>query len=208
MSANILFFSNRCDGSSALLSLLHGENLTKYFHLICTDNNNKIPAEIKVTPTLIIKGIQTPYVAGDAFVWFSKIKQWKIQAMMQRMSDTQKQYLQNNQINQLNQPNQPNQPNQLNQSDQTNLLGFNKIEMEGMSDMFAFITEDNIPHAHFDYTNIGKDNIEYYGNESTDKVKINEKTQKAKATALESERKKQDQLIKQQIDNFKNQYTR
>src|SRR5580704_4177731 len=96
MSANILFFSNACQGSQALLSLMQGENLTKFFHLICTDNNSKIPPQIKVTPTLIIKGIDTPYVAGDAFVWFSKIKQWKIQMMMQKMSNMQKQYLQAN----------------------------------------------------------------------------------------------------------------
>ena len=193
MSANVLFYSNRCDGSTALLSLLHGENLTKYFHLICTDNNKNIPPEIKVTPTLIIKGISTPYIAGDAFVWFSKVKQWKIHTLMQRMSDTQKQYLQTN--------------SNLGQTE-PNLLGFNKTEMEGMSDMFAFITEDNIPHAHFDYTNIGKDTMFYVANESTDKIKISEAKQKQMATALESERKKQDQLIKQQIDNFKNQYTR
>ena len=113
---------------------------------------------------------------------------------MQRMSDTQKQYLQSN--------------NNLVQTPESNLLGFNKMEMEGMSDMFAFITEDNIPHAHFDCANIGKDNMFYVANETDDKRKINGIKQKQMAQSLESERKKQDQMIKQQIDNFKDQYTR
>lgn len=193
MSANVLFFSNNCDGSKALISLLNGEKLTKYFHLICTDNNNKIPAEIKVTPTLIIKGMPMPYIAGDAFVWFSKVKQWKIHTLMQRMSEAQKQHIQTNLGQQQNEP---------------ELLGFNKIEMEGMSDMFAFISEDNVPHAHFDYTNIGKDVIYYVANENKDKIKIGENKQNEMTKNLESERKKQDQQIKQQIENFKNQYSK
>jgi hypothetical protein len=194
MSANVLFFSNNCDGSKALISLLNGEKLTKYFHLICTDNNNKIPVEIKVTPTLIIKGMPMPYIAGDAFVWFSKVKQWKIQTLMQRMSEAQKQHIQTN-------------SNIGQQKIEPELLGFNKIEMEGMSDMFAFISEDNVPHAHFDYTNIGKDSIYYAANENEDKRKISETKQNELTKNLESERKKQDHQIKQQIENFKNQYS-
>jgi hypothetical protein len=188
MSANILFFSNACQGSQALLSLMQGENLTKFFHLICTDNNSKIPPQIKVTPTLIIKGIDTPYVAGDAFVWFSKIKQWKIQMMMQKMSNMQKQYLQAN--------------NNLVGTPSTEFWGFSKNEMEGMSDIFAFITENNIPHAHLEYNKIGTEDIFYVADEDEDKRKINESQLKQMQKTLEAERNKQDNLVKQQLDDF------
>jgi hypothetical protein len=193
MSANVLFFSNNCQGSQALISLMQGENLTRFFHLICTDKNSKIPPQIKVTPTLIIKGIDTPYIAGDAFAWFAKIKQWKIQMLAQRMNDMQKHYLQAN-------------SNFVQSS--VDCLGFNKNEMEGMSDLFAFITENNIPHAHFDYNNIGQENTFYVANETEDKMKITESKLKQMEKALDMERKKQDVMVKQQLDDFKNQYAK
>ncbi len=42
---NILFYSNYCEGSKLLISLMDQENLTRFFHKICTDNNNKIPSK-------------------------------------------------------------------------------------------------------------------------------------------------------------------
>ena len=75
---NVLFYSNNCEGSKQLIFLMKHEKLDKYFHFICTDNNTKIPHQIKLTPTLIIRNVPTPYVAGEAFAWLSKIKQWKI----------------------------------------------------------------------------------------------------------------------------------
>lgn len=195
ISANVLFYSNNCDGSKILISMMEKENLIKYFLLICTDNNNKIPTEIKVTPTLIIKGNSNLYVAGDAFSWFAKVKQWKIQMVIQRMADGQKQYIQTN--------------SGMNNMSESNVLGFNKTEMEGMSDMFAFIlTDENIPHSHFDYNNIGKDNIFYVSNESKDTLKISESTQSKLTSNLEAERNKQDKIIKQQIDGFIKNYSK
>ncbi|XWV25177.1 hypothetical protein QJ856_gp0595 [Tupanvirus deep ocean] len=204
-SVNILFFSNHCEGSKQLLSMLESEKLTRFFHLICTDNNPNVPPQIKVTPTLIIRGIPTPYVAGDAFAWLAKVKQWKFNLMMQRMSTAQQQYLQS--IN-----------NNLNTND-TKLLGFSESEMNGMSDIFSFFArdmsqecQDALPQSFFLYNMIGKEFIEtkpledgtYNVKES--KCKITKDRQKEMLTNLEMARKQQDDMFKQNIDNFRKQY--
>ncbi len=195
MSANVLFFSNGCDGSQALLSLMQSEGLIKFFHLICTDNNNKIPSQITVTPTLIIRGVPIPYVAAGAFAWFSKVKQWKINTMMQRMADAQKQHMQSDSSANGNSDNS-----------ESNLLGFSKAEMEGMSDMFAYLGADETaaPHSQLSYNNIEKDHIigKSHGHEED---KLDEIQQKQRYHKMESDRKKQEQMFKQQIDSFKNQ---
>ncbi len=148
-SINILFFSNNCEPSKYLISLFQNEKIIQFFHLVCTDNNPKIPAQITKTPTIIIRGIPTPYVAGDAFAWFAKIKQWKINLMMQKMSLAQQQYLQN--IN-----------NNLT-GDNEQILGFSEAEMSGMSDIFSFFSkniqqecQDAFPKSYFSCENLGK----------------------------------------------------
>lgn len=203
---NILFFSNHCEGSKQLLSMLQSEKLARFFHLICTDNNPKIPPQVKVTPTLIIRGVPTPYVAGDAFAWLAKVKQWKTNKLMQNVSTAQQQYLQSINTNLS--------------TNNSNVLGFTDAEMNGMSDMFSFFSknisqecQDALPQSFFTYNNIGQENIftppledgsfkiNDYG-----KYKINSTKQKELQNALEMERKKQDEMFKQQIDNFSKQY--
>lgn len=202
----MLFFSNNCEGSKQLLSMLQSEKLIRFFHLICTDNNPKIPPQIKVTPTLIIRGVTTPYVAGDCFIWFAKVKQWKINIMMQKMTSSQQQYLQNVNHNLVN--------------NDLNILGFNKFEMSGMSDFFSFYSrnmeqecQEAFPQSYFKCDNIGDDKIftpplEDGSYKLTDgaKYKITQSQQKELQTKLEMDRKKQDELFKQNIDNFKKQY--
>ncbi len=198
---NILFYSNNCKLSQEFLVLMKNEKLDKYFYFICIDNN-KIP-QIKYTPTLIIKGIPTPYVASDAFVWLSKIKQWKINMMLQKLSSAQQEYLKT--IN-----------NNLVTNTNNNIISFSKNEMEGMTDLFAYIQEDNaIPHSYFDYNDIGKEYIltpplenGQYKINADNKHRLNSsKTQELK-NKLEFERKKQDEIFKQHIDNFKEQYNK
>lgn len=199
-SVNILFYSNNCPGSQHLISLMQQEKLTRFFYMICTDNNPKVPLQIKVTPTLIIKGIPTPYVASDAFVWFSKIKQWKMHMLMQRASAAQQQYLQN--IN-----------NNLVTKD-SSVLGFSQAEMEGLSDIFAYLQNDNaMPHSYFTCNNLGQENIftppledgQYKVKENA-KYKISATQQKELHNNLEMERRKQDDAFKKNIDNFVKQY--
>lgn len=205
-SINILFFSNNCEGSKQLLSMLQSEKMVRYFHLVCTDNNPKIPPQIKVTPTIIIRGVPTPYVAGDAFAWFARVKQWKMNMMMQKMNTAQQQYLQS--IN-----------NNLVTTD-PNLLGFSETEMNGMSDIFSFFSknmaqecQDAFPQSFFTCNNLGNENIftppledGSYKINLHGKYKIDETKQKEMHKNLELERKKQDEMYKQNIDSFMKQY--
>lgn len=201
-SINILFFSNNCEGSKQLLSLLQQEKLDRFFHLVCTDNNPRILSQFKVTPTLIIRGIPTPYVASDAFAWLAKIKQWKVWIQMQNINNAQQQYLQsiNNNLN----------------MDKTNLLGFNQAEMNGMSDIFSFFSknikeecQDALPQSYFSCNNIGSENIftppledGSYKLKNNSKCKLDPSKQKELCSNLEQARKKQDEMFKENINNF------
>lgn len=201
-SYNILFYSNNCKLSQEFLVLMKNEKLDKYFYFICIDDN-KIP-QIKYTPTLIIKGIHTPYVAGDAFVWLSKIKQWKINMTLQKLSSAQQEYLKT--INN----------NLMINANNNNIISFSKNEMEGMTDLFAYIQEDSaIPHSYFDYNDIGKEYIltpplenGQYKINSDNKYRLDILKSQELKSKLEMERKKQDEIFKNHIDNFKEQYNK
>jgi len=195
MSAiNILFFSNVCTGSQILITLLKNEGLLRFFHLICTDNNKNIPPAITVTPTLIIRNVPTPYVAGDAFAWVNKMKQWKLNEQMKRMSGLQQQYLQKIAGN-LG----------MNSSEVENIAGFSQEEMSGMSDMFAFWNEENpLQHTYFDCGNIGKEMIYAPPKEEST---LSEKKFKENQTKMLQERSKQDAVFKKNIEDFRKQYS-
>ena len=134
MNINVLFFSNHCEGSQILLSLLQGEKLLRFFKQICTDNNPNVPTEIRVTPTLFIRGIPRPYIAGEAFAWFQKIKQWKNDTLRKRVVNTQRQ--------------QMGFDDATDSTDSNQIYGFSKDEMGGMSDMFACIESDTPLSTH------------------------------------------------------------
>lgn len=195
-NANICFYSASCEGSQILISLMRKEGLDKYFHFVSTDNNPNLPPQIRMTPTLIIRGIPTPYVANDAFAWLAKMKQWKINMMMQKMSQAQQQHMKN--IN-----------NNLT-DDKSNLLSFSPAEMEGMSDMFSYLKNDSaMPHSYFEVENIGKEYIftpplenGSYKTRNNHQIKINEAKSKEMCRKLQTERKNQDDTFKSAIDGF------
>jgi hypothetical protein len=199
---NLFFYSNHCEGSKHLISLMESENLLRFFHKICTDNNPKVPPQIKVTPVLIIRGVAAPYVAGDAFAWLSKVKQWKINTLMNRVSTAQQQYLQNVNNNITSTTLDP------------NILGFSQAEMEGMSDFFAYIQKDEgVPHSYVACDE--KDNIftitledGTYKVKENSKYKINSTKQQELINKMTMERGKQDKLFKDNIDNFVKQYNK
>ena len=199
MSAiNILFFSNKCEGSKQLLSMLQSEKLTRFFHLICTDNNPKIPKQINVTPTIIIRGVSTPYIAGDAFAWLAKVKQWKMNMIIQKMTSSQQQYLQSINNNLV--------------SDDNNILGFSAAEMTGMSDMFSSFAkqikdecQDPLPQSYFTCNKLGTENIFTPPTEGDErKIKATEQLKLQKE--LEATRQKQDSIFKKNINDFREQY--
>lgn len=205
--ANIIFYSNKCEASQHLLTLMERENLTRFFYSVCTDNNPKIPPEIKYTPTLMIKGINNPYVANDAFAWLAKIKQCKIAMMMQRMNTQQQQYFQN--VN-----------NNLNKDeDNDKIFGFSEAEMGSMSDIFSFFNknitqecQDACPQKYYDIDCLGQQDIFLTPLESgtfklsdNSKFKINDSKQMLLTKKLKAEREQQDKQFEKNIKNFKDQ---
>ena len=135
--------------------------------------------------------------------------------MMQKMTVAQQQYMQNINSNLT--------------ANNSNMLGFNQAEMNGMSDIFSFFSQnisqecqDPFPQAFFSCDNLGKENIytppledgQYKIEKGDDpkyrassKYRLSAEKQNELKNNLESERKKQDELIKQSIDNFTKQYT-
>ena len=189
-----------CDASKLLISLMKSENIIMFFYTVCVDGNKNIPPIIKSTPTILIKGISTPYVGSDAFTWLSKVKQWKINVIMQKASAAQHQHMQT--IN-----------NNLTAST-TSLLGFSNAEMNGMSDIFAYLQNDNaMPHTYVDCKDLGTETIftpplEDGGFKVQDggKYKLGMAGHKAQCKKLISDRNKQDITIKQSIDSFVKKY--
>lgn len=186
---NILFYSNKCMGSQSLISLMQNEGLFKYFTPICTDDpKNIIPKEIKVTPTLFVKNIPTPYIAGDAFTWLDKMKQWKLNEQIKRMSEMQKKH------------------SNIDDSNETKLLEYSKDEMGGISDNYAYLDfDDAIQHCYFNYENIGKENI-FTAEDDVEKISATE--QKKLQDNLKKERMNQEKEFKKNIDDFRKEISR
>lgn len=200
---NILFFSNMCEPSKYLIKLMQDEKLDRFFQSICVDNNPLIPQEIKFTPTIIIKGSGEQLVSGACFIWLTKIKQWKHNIMIQRASSAQQQHMQSI-------------GNNLMVSQNNNLLGFSQSEMACMSDIFAYLQNDNaMPQMFLTCDMIGQENIftpplengGYKVSQVDSSHKITEQRHVEIHKKLESERKNQDTIFQKSIDDFRKNYT-
>jgi len=82
--------------------------------------------------------------------------------------------------------------------------------MAGMSDIFSFFSKDiekecqePMPQSFVNYQNIGEEKI-FAPPKEDDKYKINAAKQKELHNKLQIERQKQDDLFKQNMDNFRN----
>lgn len=200
-NANVFFFSANCEASQLLWSLMQKEGLDIYFTSVCTDNNLKIPNQITMTPSLIIKGSKL-YVANDAFVWLAKMKEWKTRVLMQTASDAQKEHLKSINKNLTN-------------NDDEKLLGFSKTEMDGVSDPFSYLKDENasVPHTYFEFDNIGKEYIftpplenGSYRLKNSENVKLKSDKSLDLMKKMNAERKKQEQEYKGAIDSFIRSY--
>lgn len=211
MSVNILFYSNNCDSSRTLISLMQKENLMRFFYTMCTDNNPCVPVQISVTPTIIIKGVPTPYVASDAFTWLAKIKQWKLSVIRNNVALAQQKYLQQ-MSNNLGGASNGEDP----------LMGFSQTEMNGLSDIFSFFSGDiskesdgALPQSYVLYDNIGKELINTLPLEDgTYKIKKDGRhkpsatKQKELCAKLQKERANQDEMYRGAMTKFKDQYNK
>lgn len=198
---NILFYSNLSETGQALITLMQNENLLRFFHLVCTDNNPNVSPHIsKTLPTLIIRGLPTPYVGTDAFSWLARVKQWKHQVMLKKVATEQQQYIQ--------------AVNRNLQIDNEQMLGFSKAEMQGMSDMFAFFSSDMrsdidsaFPQSYVQYDSLGEQEIITLPDEKNiGRRKIDESQHKKLFAEIDAERKRQDKMFEESIGNFRKQF--
>lgn len=189
---NIFFYSNNSDSCKVFITLMQGEGLLRFFHQVCVDGNKDIPQGIRV-PGIMIKGMPKTFMGEEAFAWFSRVKQWRINAQMKKISSDQQKYLSNINSNLAAQ--------------EDNILGFSPVEMEGLSDMFAYLdTDSSAVRTYYNYDKMGQGDIDI-------RAKIQERKMTADQTnkttkELENQRRKQDELLKTNIDNFRKQYTK
>lgn len=201
---NAIFFSNHCEKSKFLISLLQKENFLRWFHVICVDNNRSLPFSITNTPVLVVKGVPTPYIGADTFTWVARMKRWQTNVMLQKMNGAQQQYIHKINSNLIPVDN--------------SILGFSETEMNSMSDAFAFFStnvnqecQDAFPQQYVQFDNIGKDYIETPPLEngsyrvSKPGAKINAAEQKKMLDSLSRQREAQDLTFRETLDGFCNQ---
>lgn len=191
-NSNIIFYSQQCNTSIALLTLLKNEGLLQYFNLYCVDGRTStLPKHIQYVPTMIVANINKPLVARDAFEWVSNMKYIR----QQNIIEQNKKLIQKNNNNNIN----------------TGPRGFVSIEMNEFSDKFAFADNKidiSLPQSFVDVNDLDKNSI-FTVPESKDKISSKELKDNIKKIA--NSRDKQDEefnsvWIEQQkyaIDNSK-----
>lgn len=75
--SNICFYSNKCNISKAFLTELKPTAWVSSFEFVCVDpspSRPKLPAWLKVVPTLVISGEEKVREGNDAMNWISEMK--------------------------------------------------------------------------------------------------------------------------------------
>ena len=73
----ICFYSNKCNISKAFLSELKGTPWITSFNFVCVDpspSRPKLPAWLKVVPTLVVSGETNPREGNETMNWLSEMK--------------------------------------------------------------------------------------------------------------------------------------
>jgi len=113
---NILFYSNNCETCKSLIKILENEKLIQYFLPVCVDDKlERLPPQIEVVPTMIVKNMNKPLIAEETFEYVKQVKFIK---------NSQNNFNENNSYK--------------------GLVGFTDVELGSHSDSFAF-TKDNAP---------------------------------------------------------------
>jgi hypothetical protein len=72
INKHILFYSNKCQHCSNLISLIQSLGTKDNYKYISVDDPNlKLPDIIEKVPTLIVKGMNKPLVGKEVFTWIS-----------------------------------------------------------------------------------------------------------------------------------------
>lgn len=128
----ILFYSNRCNTCKTVCTLLNNSQLSNSFKFICVDNNNNIPKQITVVPTVVIPSIHKMYVGNEIIQWIRSIIESR------KQSNTS---LQSNEIKQ-----------ETIQNDDKKILAYVPHEMGGVSDIYTPVKTDALfMHNHQKY---------------------------------------------------------
>lgn len=123
---NIIYYSTICELCKTLLKLLNGYDALKHFHLQCVDNMDPIPQGLSRVPTLILAGVNKPFVGRETINWFENNKMMFINMNSERQK---KMILYNIKKN-------------TQKEKESNENGFSEMEHKGISDNFAYYCEN------------------------------------------------------------------
>jgi hypothetical protein len=72
---NLLFYSKKCKTCELFITTCHNNNVLKYLKLICIDDNiSSYSAKgLKIVPTLIVQGNNTPIEGKNVFSWLENL---------------------------------------------------------------------------------------------------------------------------------------
>jgi hypothetical protein len=72
---NLLFYSKKCKTCEMFINTCHNNNVLKYLKLVCIDDNISTYSAkgLKLVPTLIIQGNNTPIEGKNVFAWLENL---------------------------------------------------------------------------------------------------------------------------------------
>jgi hypothetical protein len=72
---NLLFYSKKCKTCELFINTCHNNGVLKYLKLVCIDDNISVYSTkgLKIVPTLIVQGNNTPIEGKNVFSWLEKL---------------------------------------------------------------------------------------------------------------------------------------
>lgn len=202
---NLLFYSKKCKTCEVFINTCHNNGVLKYLKLICIDENiNTYSSKgLKIVPTIIIQGNNTPIEGKNVFVWLEnllntikvnnqppKINNQPLANNIVKRNKEEPVIINNSNIKtnkniQIIQEN--NNEKQVNNNNgpivKKSPFGYLKEEMDGLSDSFAYLMTDNpLPKS---FTTVDKEQAIYTAPEGN---KLDRRTQEMLIKTLETER--------------------
>ena len=97
-NSNLLFYSKKCKTCELFINTCHNNSVLKYLKLICIDDNiNLYSAKgLKIVPTLIIQGNNTPIEGKNVFAWLEQL------LLTIKINNNNQNQINNNTQNQIN----------------------------------------------------------------------------------------------------------
>jgi hypothetical protein len=219
---NLLFYSKKCKTCEVFINTCHNNGVLKYLKLICIDENiNSYSSKgLKIVPTIIIQGNNTPIEGKNVFVWLEnllntikvnnqppKINNQPLANNIVKRNKEEPVTINNSNIKtnkniQIIQEN--NNEKQVNNNNGPSVkkspFGYLKEEMDGLSDSFAYLMTDNpLPKS---FTTVDKEQAIYTAPEGN---KLDRRTQEMLIKTLETERINEKNEIEKiyEIEHFK-----